>query len=74
MEKRVKTNVNNRFSVDILPQIKIALETAQSKGFMTGTAVEDCSVTGTNIGWEVFDRWDESITIFNMAIDKTVKE
>ena len=41
---------------------------------MTGTTVEDCSITGTNIGWEVFDRWDESITIFNMAIDKTVKE
>ena len=74
MEKRVKTNVNNRFSVDILPEIKTALETAQSKGFMTGTTVEDCSITGTNIGWEVFDRWDESITIFNMAIDKTVKE
>ena len=73
MEKRVKTNVNNGFSFDILPSVKSALEIAQSKGFMAGTTVEDCAVTGTNIGWEVFDRWDESIIIFDIAIDKTVK-
>ena len=72
MTERVKVNKNIRFTVDILPHIKEALEKAQSDGFMLGTSVSDCSVTGTNIGWEVFDRWNESITIFDIDIVKTV--
>lgn len=73
MENRVKVNENNRFSVDILPHIEEALAKAQESGFMLGTSVDDCSIGGMNIGWEVFDRWDESVTIFDMDIVKTVK-
>ena len=72
MTERVKTNKNIRFTVDILPHITKALTKAQSEGFMTGTTFDDCSVTGMNIGWEVFDRWNESITIFDIDIVKTV--
>ena len=69
----MKVNENNRFSVDILPHIEEALAKAQESGFMLGTSVDDCSIGGMNIGWEVFDRWDESVTIFDMDIVKTVK-
>lgn len=74
MQKRVKTNVNNSFTYDILPEIKNSISVAQSKGFMQGSSFEDLAIIGMNIGWEVFDRWDVSVTIYDMAIDKTVKE
>lgn len=74
MTERVKTNKNIRFTVDILPHIKSALEKAQSEGFMQGTTLADVSVTGMNIGWEIFDRWDESVTIFDMDIVKEIGE
>jgi len=57
-----------RFELDILPHVKEALEVAQSRGFMIGTTWEDCAITGTNIGWEIFDRWDVAITINDIGI------
>lgn len=69
MPDRVRVNRNNGFTVDILPHIDAAIKSAQQKGFMTGTSLKDCSVTGTNIGWEVFDRWDVGITLFDIGID-----
>ena len=74
MTERVKVNTNNKFTVDILPHIENGLKTAQAEGFMTGTSVSDCSIGGMNIGWEVFDRWDESITIFDISIEKTIRQ
>jgi len=58
------------FSLDILPYVEKALSAAQSKGFMQGTKTEDCSVIGTNIGWEVFDRWNVAVTIHHISIDR----
>ena len=72
MSERVKVNKNIRFTIDILPHVGDALKKAQSEGFMVGTTVSDCSITGTNIGWENFDRWNESITLFDIDIVKTV--
>ena len=74
MQKRVKINVNNSFTYDILPEIKNSISVAQSNGFMQGSSFEDLAIIGINIGWEVFDRWDVSVTIYDMAIDKTVRE
>ncbi|MDR1094351.1 MAG: hypothetical protein LBL66_09420 [Clostridiales bacterium] len=69
LSARVRVGQNNRFSYDILPDIKAALAKARENGFMTGTDWRDCRLTGTNIGWEVFDRWDVDITLFSIGID-----
>ena len=53
---------------DILPYVQNALTAAQEKGFMPGTTLQDVAITGTNIGWEVFDRWNVSITINDIGI------
>lgn len=74
MTERVKTNKNIRFTVDILPHIKSGLARAQSEGFMLGSTLDDVAVTGMNIGWEVFDRWNESITIFDIDIVKEISD
>jgi len=57
------------FRVNMVPYVKAALAAANEKGFMLNTAYEDCAITGTNIGWEVFDRWDVSITIEKIALE-----
>jgi hypothetical protein len=48
--------------------VKESLKVAQERGFMIGTTWEDCSVVGTNIGYENFDRWDLAITINDIGI------
>ena len=53
---------------DILPYIAAALDQAHKDGFMIGTDIEDVSIIGMNIGWENFDRWDETVTIENLGI------
>ena len=57
-----------KFELNILPFVRKALEEAQENGFMMGTELDDCSISGTNIGWEVFDRWDVSIKINEIGI------
>lgn len=66
---RVKVKEKKSFSIDIVSHIKQALSIAQSRGFMKGTLYEDCAITGMNIGWEVFDRFDVSITLHNIGIN-----
>ncbi len=56
------------FELDLLPIVAEALAVAQSRGFMMGTTAEDCSITGMNIGYEIFDRWDVSISIDDIGI------
>lgn len=55
-------------SFDIMPYVSEALAAAQEKGFMPGTTLADVAVTGTNIGWEVFDRWNVSITLNEIGL------
>ena len=68
-EGRVRVGERKSFTVDLGAHVKEALETAQSRGFMLGTTYEDCAITGMNIGWEVFDRFDVSITLHDMGIN-----
>ena len=68
LRNKIEKGVKNEFTVDILPFVKTALSVAQAHGFMPGTTYEDVSVTGTNIGWEIFDRWSESITIHDISL------
>ena len=54
--------------VDMVKLVKKALNVAHDAGFMMNTTIEDCAVTGTNIGFEVFDVWDIQATIFNLGV------
>ncbi len=64
----VQVGRQTAFELDILPIIEEALTVAQSRGFMIGTTVEDCSITGMNIGWEMFDRWHVRLSIDDIGI------
>ncbi len=64
----VQVGKQTAFELDILPVVKEALEVAQSRGFMIGTTVEDCAITGMNLGWEMFDRWDVRVSIDDIGI------
>ncbi len=57
-------NVN----IDLLPHIQQALLTAQGYGFMLNTTMEDCTITGMNIGWEVVGAWDVRSEIKNLSL------
>lgn len=68
LQEKIEVGKKNEFSFDILPVVHTALSVAQERGFMVGTTYNDISVTGTNIGWEIFDRWDESVTIHDISL------
>ena len=65
----VKVGKECSFSIDLKQHVGKALETAQANGFMIGSDVDDCLITGMNLGWEVFDRFDVQATIKEMHID-----
>jgi hypothetical protein len=68
MDGAIETGREYAVDFDILPRIKEALPLAQSRGFMTGSNFNDLRITGTNIGWEVFDRWNVAVTIHELGI------
>lgn len=67
--ERVKVGQKNRVDIDLKVYVEEALETAQENGFMENTEVDDCVITGMNLGWEVFDRFDVSATIEKIGIE-----
>ncbi|MDY2879687.1 MAG: hypothetical protein SOT34_01930 [Candidatus Borkfalkiaceae bacterium] len=67
--QRVRVGESAEMDIDLKLYVAEALATAQSKGFMLNTEVDDCVITGTNLGWEVFDRFDVSVTIEKMGIE-----
>ena len=52
-----------KFNVDILPYIKEGLIKGQKEGFLLDTTIEDLSITGFNVGWELFGTFDVSFTL-----------
>lgn len=65
-----KAQVGKQFNldVDIMPYIKTALTTAQSRNFLTKTTLNDLYIGATNIGWEVFGTYDVTVEINNFNI------
>ena len=61
---------NHTYNVrmDILPHIKLALINAQEHGFMYNTKLEDCTITGMNLGWEVVGAWDVNADVSNLSL------
>ena len=66
---RVKVGERKQITVDLEEHIRNALASAQANGFMIGTTFDDCQIIGNNIGWEVFDRYDVSITLHDIGIN-----
>lgn len=66
--KRVKIGETVSFDVDMFEEVEAALEVAHEAGFMSNTTLEDCAITGMNIGFEVFDVWDMAATIYDMRV------
>lgn len=73
-KESVKVGKQVSFDMDLFPAVEKALDKAHKAGFMTHTELENCAVTGMNIGFEVFDVWDISVTIHNMRVAYTDKE
>lgn len=71
--ERVKIGETAKLDVDMFAAVKKALGVAHNAGFMSHTELEDCAVTGMNIGFEVFDVWDMSATIYEMRVTYTEK-
>lgn len=68
LDRRMKVGAPTEIHCNILPFIEDALETAHGQGFMVGTEIEDISITGMNLGWEIQDRWDSNVTIENIGL------
>lgn len=66
--QRVKIGDTVELNVDMFTAVNEALDKAHAAGFMTGTTIDDVAITGTNIGFEVFDVWDIQTTIFDMGV------
>ena len=60
--------------MDLIAAVEKGLAAAHEAGFMTNSELEDCSITGMNIGYEMFDVWDISTTIYDMGVSYTMKE
>lgn len=69
----VKVGKRTGFNIDLVKAVKEGLDGAHKAGFMTHTEVEDCSITGMNIGYEMFDVWEISTTIHDMGVSYTLK-
>lgn len=66
--RRVRIGENATLDVDMFASVRKALKAAHEAGFMTHTELDDCAVTGMNIGFEIFDVWDLSATIYEMRV------
>ena len=68
-DARVKVGERFTHTVDILPFIKRAFDTAQKKGFLSGCQYENLYISGCNYGWEVPGTFDCMATSheFNMT-------
>lgn len=68
LDKRLWPGHMSQINCDMLPFVEAALKMAQEDGFMLGTEVDDLYLTGTSLGWEIFDCWDETVTVENIGI------
>lgn len=66
-----KVAKNRRFTVrrDILPDIRRAVAVAHEKGFIPHSAVEDLTLDGMNIGWEITGKIDAGMKIHRVKVE-----
>lgn len=71
---RVKVGERTGFDLDLIETVKTGLDAAHEAGFMQNSTVDNCSITGMNIGFEMFDVWEIKATIYDMGVSYTLKE
>ncbi|MCL5028322.1 MAG: hypothetical protein M1480_04805 [Bacteroidetes bacterium] len=60
-------------SKDLYPIIKHAFNTAQERGYLKGSSVNDMHITGMNIGWEVTGTFDCGFRYKDLRLTATTK-
>jgi hypothetical protein len=58
----------HKANADILPLIRKALKTMQSKGVFTTTTLNDLMITGMNFGWEIPGTFDAAVCVKNFSL------
>ncbi len=61
------------FSLDVLPMIKNALDTAHKDGYLTKTSLDQLYITGMNLGWEIPGSYDATMEVKDFSIIGTRK-
>jgi len=69
LKEKVEVGRRQKVRIDILPEIRKALETAHSRGFMTKSTIDDLVFDGTNIGWEIPGVFDVGMTFHNLSVE-----
>ena len=64
----VTTNGRLNMDMDVLPYIKRALTIAHQNGYMMGIDINDCFVSGFNIGWEIPGTFDAEMKIRDLSL------
>jgi len=67
----IGTKIN--VSVDIIPYIKAALVSAQKKGALIDSTIDDLIIGSTNIGWELPGSYDVEVDIDYLNMYKILK-
>ena len=61
------------FSLDVLPMIKNALDTAHKDGYLTRTSLDQLYITGMNLGWEIPGSYDATMEVKDFSVIGTRK-
>ncbi len=61
------------FTIDLLPKIYDALETAHRGGYLTDTTADQLYITGMNLGWEIPGSYDATMEVKDFSIVVTKK-
>lgn len=68
LEEKIVPKKAYKIKIDILPELKTALKTAQGRGFLENSRLEEMELDGTNIGWEIPGVIDASIRIRKISL------
>ena len=68
MPKSLWDGEETEVNFDLYPRIPHILETAQSKGFMTGSKAEDLVVSSTNMGFEITGTYKCRVSVEDLKI------
>ena len=67
-EKTLWDKKPTKLHFDLMPHIPTILQSAQSKGYMVGTKLEDLVVSSTNMGFEITGTYRCQISVENLAL------
>jgi hypothetical protein len=68
LDKPVKIGERQTIRYDISDDIRKGIETAQRNGFIINTTIDDVTLDGMNIGWEVPGIYDVGVTLYKISL------